>query len=573
MWIHTVTFLRPWWLAALVAVAAVGLWALYRPHRPIVPVGSLELWRRALAGRGASGRATRRVTLSWLILLAGATAAVMALSQPIVPTGMLRRNVAVAIYPSAEIDANEMRQAAEALLDRLDRVDRVQLVLPDVLGGPSDWLNWPEVRDRLAKLQTLPAASADLTTPAASPDAQHTYRFVAAGADVASGPAVTVIELPARLPAVGIEAFAARPLPDGTVSLFVAARNRSDRTLPARVLLHEADESGELAPARIVAEAQLAAGARGQWTATASGAPAFCVRIESGQSVGRAFLARRQAVKATVAMVGRDCPLIRRFIRVAPTLELQADANAADVIIADSVDVRSAKPALLIDPPSPPATWRKGDSVGPLLLGRADQASDDPVMQHVDLSGVAVRRARPWTTLAAFSPLKRLASIAGGGALILRTDPAASDASAARRVYVAFDLSGENTNFATTDAFVIFMDNAMRWLTRRAEPSVEYAYVTPLSAGRRADWQRLDAEADDAPAPLAQPGLYRDEAGRLHAVSLVALQANAPATPALRAVAAATLPSPMPASQPAQLWPIFAAAAGACWLGGWTLRR
>jgi len=56
------TFLAPWWLLGLALVPALLLWGLLAPRGRPVTVGSLMLWRRALAG-GAAGRPTARLRL------------------------------------------------------------------------------------------------------------------------------------------------------------------------------------------------------------------------------------------------------------------------------------------------------------------------------------------------------------------------------------------------------------------------------------------------------------------------------------------------------------------------------
>ena len=137
------TFLWPWTFVALMPVAAVAAWVLFRPRRRVAVVGTLALWQRALdALDTASRRRTRRVTAAWVALLAGAVAAVLAGAGPEYHATAPARRVAVAVHPSAELGKRgleEMRTAVAGLLDRLGPKGRVQLVLPTVAGGAGRW--------------------------------------------------------------------------------------------------------------------------------------------------------------------------------------------------------------------------------------------------------------------------------------------------------------------------------------------------------------------------------------------------------------------------------------------------
>ncbi|MBN1942793.1 MAG: hypothetical protein JW849_05805 [Phycisphaerae bacterium] len=76
-------FASPYWLLALLPVAAVAAWAYLRPVRRELLVGSLALWRVASRSLGEAGtRSARRIPPGWALLLAGATLAVLALGEP-----------------------------------------------------------------------------------------------------------------------------------------------------------------------------------------------------------------------------------------------------------------------------------------------------------------------------------------------------------------------------------------------------------------------------------------------------------------------------------------------------------
>ena len=143
--------LSPWFLLALAPVAAAAIWSLLRPARQLVVVGSLSLWDKAAASLSSSARRrTRRVGASWACLLAGALLAVLACARPAWFTEAPARRLAIVAVPSAELAAgggmDRLRGGVNALLERLSPADRVQLVLPDVLGGATDWLTAAEAR-------------------------------------------------------------------------------------------------------------------------------------------------------------------------------------------------------------------------------------------------------------------------------------------------------------------------------------------------------------------------------------------------------------------------------------------
>ena len=153
----------------------------------------------------------------------------------------------------------------------------------------------------------------------------------------------------------------------------------------------------------------------------------------------------------------------------------------------------------------------------------------------------------------------------GSDALIVaRSGPA--------RVYLGFDLSAENTSFALTESFVIFMANVLEYLVPGGRAEVAYESLTPLEAGPRRRWERLRGIPGEATWPLPAPGVYRDADGVLQAVSLTGLRsADAPRDPR-RAASELALPPARPVVQPVELWPALALAATGLWLGGWVWR-
>ena len=559
------TLLWPWGLLSLLPVAAAAVWALRRPLHQLVPVGSLRLWQQVVDDLGAAATRARRVSAAWVVLLAGAVLAAAALSRPTYYADAPARRIAVAVCPSAELTGlpGGLGGASAAFFEKLDAPDRVRLILPAVLGGAGELLSRDAAARAVAALRPLPAPADQLKLPG-EPDAQHLYRFAPATLLRDDGPHVTTIALPARPGEVTFDAFAVAPLPDGSgqVEVFLALQNHASGQRRGEVLCRrDADPPAKLS-------FDLPPGERKTLLARLPGAgQSYSARIAGTAGPGvAAFCVRRSSAVRQVALIGRDDPLVRRFLRVDPALRPVGDAAAADVVIAVGANPPPGKAALVINPPDPPPGWRGGTPLAGVALRDADVLADHPVLAHVDLSTVAVRRAVGWRSvgLPAHQRLLRV----GPDALLLAGE-------IPPRIYLAFDLAAENTGFAMTEAFVILMANAMEYLAPGARPQETYEHVTPLEAMRPRDWTSLAAPGEPpaaADGPLLWPGVYRDASGALHAVSLLGLKSAEPEVDVRDQIAAISLPPPMPAARGRELWPALALGALALWLIGWGLR-
>lgn len=549
---------------------------MFRRSRGLAVVGSLRLWAEALASLDRPLHRRRRVAASWLCLLTGAAAAVLAMARPVYYAERPVRRVAVEILRSAELasvkQTSDLGDALVALLNRLDRDDRVQLIVPHSPLG-----RWRRAGERrmVADVRPVPVRTGDLEVIPPAPEAQHLYVFAAAGAKIATGPSRSVIEITPVMPPVTFDAVGAEPLPGGDVQIFLAVCNHTDSPWSGFVETVGVEQSGAETESAAM-PLSVDAGGRKGLVFRFRPAEAVRLRLTDGRherlpNYGEeAFLVRRPAVVKAVAITGRDEPMVRRFIRIDPTLSLAGDVKDADIVVAVGAAAPAGKPALLIDPPAAPAGWRRGEMLLAILLRDADAAADDPVMQGVELGSVAVRSVRPWRAAAA-AKQRRLVSYKGES-LILRSEPEAG-AGGNRRIYVAFDISGENTNFTMTDAFVIFLANAMRHLTPGGAGRQSYCCVTPMQAGLNTGWSRIAGQLPlDLRGGLPKPGIYRDAADVLHAVSLVGLQGGRAKVDPLEAVAAVPLPRPQALKAPVELWPMLVAIAVLLWLAGWTLR-
>jgi len=483
-------------------------------------------------------------------------------------------------YPSAELGGQagleDLRQAIGGLIERLGPADRVQLVLPALAGGVGQWSAPDDVRDWLAALALLPVRAGELDVPAYDPSAGAAYRFAPAGANLPVADGEHLIELPTGCPEVAIEAFGAAGLPDGKVRAFVAVRNQAGGTFTGMAALVSLGPDGaELS--RIRQPFRVDAGRRAELIWDVPVADALVAQLESADSPGvvgaEAYLSRQSQRQRKVALIGPDEPLLRRFVEADETLQAVADVDSADFVLANRVDGPAGKPALVFDPPTSPAPWRRGDAMNVVSLDSLALA-DDPILRHVNLAGVAVRRVWPWIC----DDVHRPESLAfgGDGSFMLRSPAGA--AAGDRRVYVAFDVSQANTNFGTRNEFAYLLANCAEFLAGdRGAAGSQFAYREPLAGGASSGVRRIFPLRSPADSGLLRwPGVYMTGdagSGRLiEAVSLLGLRSAQPGVPAERAVRDATLPAPLSEHGVFLLWPILVALAGALWLCGWAMR-
>jgi hypothetical protein len=570
-----------WLLLGLPLVAAVAAWMLLRPARRHVVVGSLELWRRSVEATGAAAKKYgRRASLGWLLLLTGAVAAVLAAAGPVVPRTSPARHVAVAVAPSAFASRDDLDATAETLLRRFDTADRVRILRPDVLGGPTEWLSPSDALAVIRQMPLLPADAAAVTPPlACDDDCQHLYVL---STDPSAGGAATAgrlsyLRVRPDLPPAMFDAVGAEPLPDGQVQIFAAVRVAQGVDAPLTLTIRDPLAPPDAPP---LATAALPA-SPGRHNVTTLIAPADAMEL-SLTAAGRelqgpashAYLARQSRPPLSVAIVGADNPLLRRFIRVNPRLVAANSPADADIVFANEAAPPVGVPALVISPDTDaaPTLWRVGEPIGPIALADAQAPADSPLLEAVDFAGTGVRRASP--LIGEPRPGQQTLLTWRGSVLALSEKPADAGADAPPRVYLAFSLVPENTNLPLNEAFVVLLDNIVRFLApeSRDQPA-RYGFSAPIQAPTAADSERLAGNA--GPGPLPWPGIFRSPDGNLLAVTLMAPQPGRPTDAAAPSNAAATAPLPAPtmARRPLALWPWLTMAALALWLAGWYLRR
>jgi hypothetical protein len=577
------TLVWPWLLAGLAAVAAAAVVAIRRPLQQVVRVSSLRLWRLTLAAMGGRSQRTRRMSLAWWLLLAGSAVAVLAVARPVAHRSAPARTVALAIYPGYELASTPAAarwQAVRDLLGRLGRADRVYLLLPTLLGGQVGPVSPADAETKVNDLPVLPVPAAELTVTEPPRECQSLYQFAPPSLTLPTGPEAWRVAMSVTPPPVGLEAFAAEPVnatttaPASGVSVFLAVRNNSAAVQQGRVEVKPAD-----VPATVI-DYRLAPGARQGFSLTLPEAAYYVARIDgaTGPSAS-AYLARQTHRRPSIAMIGRDDPMVRRALEAAG-VRLVADAASADAVVAIAAQPLAGKsngpvgPALLIDPPAPPPSAGAGHGLQNLALRDANIASNDPLLEGVDLSNVAVRQATAWP----------IAGTGLEGLVTVGTDAVLAVDRPGRRVYLGFNLAPENTNFTLDQSFVVLMGNVLEFLAAPLAPVTNFQAVTPSEAGTHTPWRRVTGQDQDGgstanspPSPgapgLPWPGIYRDADGKLHAVSLTIQPPSAPTSqPATISPADAPLPQPQPARSPLELWPILLAAAGGLWLAGWVAR-
>lgn len=557
------TLLSPWWLLGVIPVAMAAAWALWRPGRDPLTVPSLTLWHAAMDALASRGhRARRRLSLSWLCLLAGAMVAVLALAQPVWTRQGPQRRIAIGVVPSYELATSDpvekpWLEPCEALLARLGPNDRVQVLRPALLGGATDWLSVSDARDELARLLLLPALADDLPLPPPAPDAQRTVIFRYQADPPQPAPTRDVIGLLGDAFPGGATALDARKTQAGDVRVFVG--------------LPTATSSGTVTAGldRRDPVAAVDAEAGNSTTLIMPASPYYHVVVNGSA----AYLAAVPRPSVTLALAGTASEALRRYVQSDDLLRLTANAAEADIVIACGVEPAGRQPALVLDPPSPPDRYASGELRRSVLLAEADVDTDHPIMDGVDVAGMALRVARPYRAVEGIAPSAAMLTeevlMALDGqvlALAQRGGPRG------RRVWLAFDVSATDTNLEQSEGFVVLLANAVRWLAGGIAPTGEYGFTRPIDAVGWQAWDRIDGEAGRPVGPLPWPGVYRNAMGGIHAIGLTGPPLVQPAEDPLGAVAAVELPPPEPAAEAGVFWPWLAGAAAALWIIGWWLR-
>lgn len=549
------------WLWMLFPVAAAAWWTLRRPVSVYQVVGDLEFWKPSGLRKAADSRPTRRVTWAWVFLLMGAVLAVLAEAGAQFSFSRPVRRVAVMVVPSAELKSDRLQAAVEPFTRRLEENDRVRLVLPYLAGGDQGWLRPNEMLSAMAGVKTWPLTAGEMTWPDWSDEATCSVAFLPAGARAEWPKPVYRVEVDANDPPVRIESAAAALLPDGQAQVFVRLAGEGE----FRLRIGGLDERGE----EVTLHEELLHVA-GEWAGTFELPDWAVIAVEDGGGSGEgAYFTRWRRPVRSLAILGEDSPLLRRYARADSSWRL-TDSESAEVVVCVGEVPPQGKPSLVIDP------VKVSDGTAAEVSFNADLSemhsdASDPVTRAVDWAGVGVRELHGWREVGpAYQVLARLED----RAVVLRS----ADGREPRQVILGFDPSASESTFARTDAAVIFLSNALNWLVETSGPSAAIeAYVSESPLRANIDPRSVCVLGAQKGFPLEENfprrGVYRDPAGSFTAVSLLGIAPKIAPIDAARAVREIPLPPPRREGTVFSAWKAFAVLALCCWLCGWVLQR
>ena len=204
-------------------MVAVAVWVLLKPSRVQATVATLRFWNAA-AAETQQGMKQRfaRVRLSWLVLLLGALAGVLAMAEPVRFTDQPHRKIAVAIVFSAEMAYGEQAtdDAIALLRERLEPGDQVAWVYPEAMASWNDSLEIPPEGGpdfiMITPQNAVNRTASRVVMSEIPDDVQQTIWVVPSGFTPAARPGDAVISIPYELPSVTFEAAGATQTKDGT---------------------------------------------------------------------------------------------------------------------------------------------------------------------------------------------------------------------------------------------------------------------------------------------------------------------------------------------------------------------
>ncbi|MBT3277948.1 MAG: hypothetical protein HN909_04995 [Phycisphaerales bacterium] len=411
-------------LLVLPIVAFVAWLVLRRPGVRVESAGSLRLWREVLAS-GRGGESTlRRATWSWVLLLVGAVAAVLAAAGPEIEFQTTAKPVFV-------------------------RVAHQQWIAPDALA------------EAKSILETRYAPSAVYFNDSPTLDGR-TFQLRPATRETAPD---GWIALPANVGSVTLEQFGASVAgPTRTewgVKALVTLRNWS--TKPQNVTFHlppeepfdgEHDRTVTIEPLSTKSIFPLVAHKGDSFTVSAkiANVPLFTAisREQSAQPI-------------RVAVVGTDSPWVRRAIHAAGAT-LVATQKEADVVIAIGQPAPADKPSLTFGVEHSVLGWQAHETYqDAAVLKSASWPQADALTTGLNFSPVAVATLCGWyeTDISRGRSLLTL----NKRALILQSEPDAP----MRQIAVTITPDPEESNWPLTPSFALFLDRAMGWLAKRGE--------------------------------------------------------------------------------------------------------
>lgn len=507
------------------AALAGPLLVLYmlRSRRRQVAVSSTLLWSRA-EQNVTSAVPWKRLDLTTLLLLQLLLLAlfVLSLARPFFtePTVLGPHTVFVVDTSGSMAQAGRFEEAVGRIEELAVDVSDAKVV-SIVEAGPearvvSAFVRDPDlVVDALTRLAPT-GGEADLSGAIrlarglATPDRPTNLVLLTDGGsrDLAEEPVVDAVHvrIDAVEPNVGIAAFTVDDSPNAGTRAFLSVANRTEET---RTVEFDVAVDGLLVS---TVEVEVGPGATADRTFSVDAAPGSVVEVvRSGPEDGlalddRAWVVLGEPEQRRVAVTGEGSPFLAALIGVTEGFET-ADRSAADVVVVDRGPLPTLdRPTWLIRPDEPPPGIRITGLVENAVA--TFQAPGEPLLDNVDLSGLAVAEAQVVEATGWFAIAR-----AGDVPLILL-----GDVDGHRSVYFTFDIT--HSNLPVQLSFPILGSALLEWLggvTAEASVSAPAGTPIPLAAppGTSIDVlmpdgeiRRVDATATSF-VDTGTPGVYR----------------------------------------------------------------
>jgi hypothetical protein len=281
------------------------------------------------------------------------------------------------------------------------------------------------------------------------------------------------VQHPPEVPPITLDAFAAKPMPNGEAEVFISLQNNAGDQRKVFIKL----TGNPNAPA-IDKSATISSNATISFIERIPAASVIEVSFGSvgetvDEKISKSQLVQRTRHRAKIAVIGPLSALLRRYIEADDILEFTPNSGDTDVLLTNGIAIPKnwTKPALSINPPQPPTGWRRGEQLQNFSLTSAHGATG-PILKNVDLTAIVIRHLTPW--IPGDNPQQIVVARLGTNAIILRNDPTATTTPLPPRVSIAFDCSAENTNLPLTQQYVVLMGNIFRWIIPKSSGKAIY---------------------------------------------------------------------------------------------------
>jgi hypothetical protein len=488
------TFLSPWWLLGLVLVPALLLWGLLAPRGRPVTVGSLLLWRRALAG-GATGRPTARLRLRdrllWLdascilfVLLACARPA-FDTARPLEPvaTVVLDRTASMQM-PSSGLEGLRWKDAHRMLAGVLAEAGsapvRVVQVPRPAGAGMAETQPARQVVAWLDAKRDPRLAEGDASRVASDEGVRRPGLPVIVATDIAPAGSlpdnVCVVAPGGPSRNAGLERLAAR-VEDGRWWLLVSARALAET--PGEVGLEVSTE----ATVHATRSDFLAPGGTAETVLSLEGRPPARLRVrltgsrDAFPADNEAFLVLEPSGVVVQILGTPPGTSLRRAFESAGATVLTASGDAAMastdraellVVYGGALPEGWTGPAVTIAPP---------EAGGPVRPGQGTVAPEWTVAADHSLAGALYLPPPRLTEVPRYAPEPAAQVLVGTpeAPLIVTWET-----ESARRLAVCFGLEDETTDWPRRAGFPVFWARALEWLVPVAKREPKYQTYAPM---------------------------------------------------------------------------------------------